>query len=134
MIRVLKRAVPMNNDSPRPHLEEMGLRATNLSPQRDLCRRAVHILLIIYLSPAILAVLLVGGIAVLFDGLVRVLVRFTRGFLGRLRGQSLAASVVGKEDLQPCGPLATGNPSDSEREDMRFIAHDLASASSHRGD
>jgi hypothetical protein len=58
----------------RPDGEDKGLHPEEPPRQKDLLRSTVHLLLTVYLLPAIGLVILVGLIAVLADGWARALV------------------------------------------------------------
>jgi hypothetical protein len=74
-------------------------------PRReDLLRRTVHLLLTVYLLPAICLVILVGLIAVLADGLAKAVVRLAHQ-LPRGRGGRFPANLaVGERENRPRGP------------------------------
>ncbi|MBV8384816.1 MAG: hypothetical protein JOZ63_19680, partial [Planctomycetaceae bacterium] len=70
-----KRAMPPSDCPPRPDGEDggLGLQAEEPPRRKDPLRWAVHLLLTVYLLPAICLVLLVSLLAVLADGLARAL-------------------------------------------------------------
>ena len=66
--------MPLSDYPSRPDGEDKGVQTEEPPRQKDLLRQTVHLLLTVYLLPAICLVILVGGLAVVADGLARAFV------------------------------------------------------------
>ena len=66
--------MPMSDYLSHPHCMDKGLHTGEQTRQKDVVRRAVHVLLTVYLLPAICFVILVGSLAVVADSLARAFV------------------------------------------------------------
>jgi len=101
------RVLTMNGFPPRSRPIFPSRLGDDALPRGDRLRQGVHLLLTLYLLPAVLAVLVLGGLLVLLEGLARWVVGAC-GFVGALRGRgSRERFLMASRDRRLCD-LAAG--------------------------
>jgi len=119
--------MPLSDYPSRSDGKGKGLHTEESPRQKDLLRWTVHLLLTVYLLPAICLVILVGLMAVLADGLVQAFVWLAHR-LPRGRGGRCPSNVaVGTQENRLRGPLVRRNPSHARGRDNEQTQEDLSS-------
>ena len=124
--------MPMSDYPSHPNCVDKGLHTREQPRQKDLVRRAVHLLLTVYLLPAICLVILVGGLAVVADGLARAFVWLAHQLPCGWTDDPSRIIAVGEHENRPRGPLVRRNPSHPRSRGVGSIGHGMRSVRNSR--